>query len=270
MRSIDVHAHLMPQSLWAAVDSGGNWYGVRHETDGEGQGWLVNAGRRTGPLPSKARFTPQERIADMDSLGVDVHVVSVAPTLFSYHLESSQAVRAAREVNDEIASMTRTWPDRFAGLATLPLPNIDASIAELERSVHRLGLLGGEVGTVVNQRNWDEPEFFPLFQAAERMGALLFFHPSDSLVRRRTNQYHLINTIGNTAEDTLVVATLIFGGILERCPNLKEGMCPALARRSIAAGAIPRISNLLNMQKLLGGIRPASLRHANALRAYRM
>ena len=221
MRAIDIHAHLIPQVLWRAVNSGKDWYGTRRERDAKGQESLVQDSRRTGPVTPQFRFTPEERIKEMDALGVDVHVVSVAPPLFNYHLESSMAVQSAREVNDEIAGMVREWPQRFAGLANLPLPDIKASIAELERAVTQLGLQGAEIDTMVNDLNWDEPELFPLFQAAEQMGALLFFHPTHSIVWRLTDRYHLGNTIGNTLEDTMVAAALIFGGILDRCPNLK-------------------------------------------------
>ena len=77
---------------------------------------------------------------------------------------------------------------------------------------------------VVDGANWDEPKFLPLFKAAESLGALLFFHPQpqDNMVALgRTRKYGLPNSFGVTLEDTMIVATLIFGGILENCPNLK-------------------------------------------------
>jgi aminocarboxymuconate-semialdehyde decarboxylase len=222
MRTIDIHAHLMPQCLWKAVDAGQTWYGVRHEP-GEGLGFTVRDGRRT-PIPSpKLRFTPEERIQDMDAQGVDVQVVSIHTILFGYHLESAQGQQLAREVNDEIAQMTRQWPQRFAGLATLPMQDVDAAINELDRAVHSLGLKGAELDMVVNGQTWDEPQFLPLFKAAESMGAVLFFHPqpNDNLVLARTQRYGLANSIGVPVEDALMVATLIFGGILDACPDLK-------------------------------------------------
>ena len=221
MRALDVHAHLTPQAMWKAIDSGKDWYGARFEVDEQGQQWMVNADPRIGPTNPKLRFTPEERIIDMDELGVTMQVVSVAPALYDYHLDPEAGLRASREVNNEIASMTTRWPQRFAGLATLPMQDIKVAIGELERSVTQLGLKGAELDTVVNDRNWDEPEFYPFFKAAEEMGALLFFHPAGSLVWQRTNRYYLGNSIGNTVEDTLVVATLIFGGILDQCPGLK-------------------------------------------------
>jgi len=207
MRSIDIHAHLMPQCLWRTVDSGGDWYGMRFDRV---------------PTP-KVRFTPEERLRDMDTQGVDVQVVSIHTPLFGYGLEPALGRRLARDVNDEIAAMTRQWPARFAGLATLPVQDVKAAIDELDRAMNVLGLKGAELDTVVNGVNWDEPQFLPLFKAAERMGAVLFFHPQPqhNLLFKGTDRYGVANNIGVIVEDALIVATLIFGGILDACPDLK-------------------------------------------------
>jgi aminocarboxymuconate-semialdehyde decarboxylase len=222
MRSIDIHAHLMPQSLWKAVDAGQAWHGFRLEP-GHGLGAVVRGHKRIGVQTPKLRFTPEERLKDMDEQGVDVQVVSIHTPLFSYDVGSAQAQHLAREVNDEIASMTRQWPQRFAGLATLPVQDISAAVAELDRAVHVLGLKGAELDTVVNGQTWDEPHFLPLFKAAEAMGAVLFFHPQpqDNLVMAFTEKFNLANSIGVPVEDALLVATLIFGGIFDACPQLK-------------------------------------------------
>jgi aminocarboxymuconate-semialdehyde decarboxylase len=222
MRSIDIHAHLMPQSLWKAVDAGQAWHGFRLEP-GRGLGAVVRADKRVGVQTPKLRFTPEERLKDMDEQGVDVQVVSIHTPLFSYDVDSAQGQQLAREVNDEIAAMTRQWPQRFAGLATLPVQDVGAAVDELDRAVHVLGLKGAELDTVVNGQTWDEPHFLPLFKAAEAMGAVLFFHPQpqDNLVLAFTEKFNLANSIGVPVEDALLVATLIFGGIFDACPELK-------------------------------------------------
>ena len=221
MRSIDIHAHLMPQCLWRAVATGDAWYGIRYEP-GDGLGVAVHQEKRIAITP-KLRFTPEERLKDMDEQGVDVQVVSIHTPFFSYHLDAAQGRQLARDVNDEIAAMTRQWPQRFAGLATLPVQDVGAAVDELDRAVHVLGLKGVELDTVVHGHTWDEPQFLPLFKAAEAMGAVLFFHPQpqDNLLLQRTARYGLANSIGVIVEDTLIVATLIFGGILDACPDLK-------------------------------------------------
>jgi aminocarboxymuconate-semialdehyde decarboxylase len=224
MPSIDIHAHLLPQSMWRTVGAGHEWYGVRHEAAGEGLGFTVSRGKKSRLTTPKVRFSPEERLADMDAQGVDMQVLSIHTPLMGYHLDRAEGLRLAREVNDEIAGMTRQWPSRFAGLATLPVQDVGASVDELDRAVHVLGLKGAELDTVANDGlNWDEPRFRPLFKAAEAMGAVLFFHPQpqQNLVMDFTTRYNLANSIGVIAEDALVVATLIFGGILDDCPDLK-------------------------------------------------
>jgi aminocarboxymuconate-semialdehyde decarboxylase len=222
MRTIDIHAHLVPQCFWQTVAAGQAWHGIRHEP-GDGSGHLVSEVKRHAISSPKVRFTPEERLKDMDAEGTDMQVVSIHTPLFSYHLDAAQGRQLARDVNDEIAAMTRQWPQRFAGLATLPVQDVSTAIEELDRSVHVLGLKGAELDMVVNGHTWDEPQFLPLFKAAEAMGAVLFFHPQpqDNLGLQRTDRYGIANSIGVIVEDALIVATLIFGGIFDACPDLK-------------------------------------------------
>src|SRR5918992_5102128 len=105
MRSIDIHAHLVPSAAWHAAAAGREWYGYRHQP-GEGLGTFLGDGKRTGFTSPKVRFTPEERLRDMDAQGVDVQVVSIHTPFLGYHLEPAQGRALARDVNDEIASMT--------------------------------------------------------------------------------------------------------------------------------------------------------------------
>jgi len=223
MRSIDIHAHLVPQAMWRTVAGGGEWYGVRHEATGESLGFTVSQGRKSRIATPKVRFTPEERLIDMDEQRVDMQVVSIHTPLMGYHLPAAEARQLARDVNDEIAGMTKQWPTRFAGLATLPVQDVKAAVEELDRAVNVLKLKGAELDTVVNDESWDEPRFLPIFKAAEAMGAVLFFHPQpqQNLVMRFTDRYNLANSLGVIVEDTIVAATLIYGGILDACPDLK-------------------------------------------------
>jgi aminocarboxymuconate-semialdehyde decarboxylase len=241
MRTIDIHAHLVPKSLWQAADAGRDWYGFRHEP-GDGIGTMVGDGKRTQFTSPKVRFTPEERLKDMDAQGVDVQVISIHTPFFGYHLDPAQGRALAREVNDEIAAMARQWPQRFAGLATLPVQDVKTAIDELERAVTVLGLKGAELDTVVNGENWDEPKFLPLFKAAEAMGAVLFFHPQPqhNFMMQRTTRYGLFNSLGVIVEDAIVVAILIFGGILEACPSLKVCIAHGGGPACFAMGRIDR------------------------------
>ena len=241
MRTIDVHAHLVPRSLWRAADAGKDWFGFRHEP-GEGVGTMVGDGKRTHFTSLKVRFAPEERLRDMDAQGVDVQVLSIHTPFFGYHLDSGQGRALARDVNDEIAAMVTQWPRRFAGLATLPVQDVKAAIAELERAVTVLGLKGAELDTLVNGENWDEPKFLPLFKAAEAMGALLFFHPQPqhNFMMQRTTRYGLFNSLGVIVEDAIVVAILILGGILDACPDLQVCIAHGGGPACLAMGRLDR------------------------------
>jgi aminocarboxymuconate-semialdehyde decarboxylase len=241
VKSIDVHAHLVPRSAWRAAETGREWHGFRHEP-GDGIGSFMGNGKRIPFSSPKVRFTPEERIADMDAQGVDVQVVSIHTPFFGYHLDPAQGRTLAREVNDEIASMTKQWPTRFAGLATLPVQDVKLAIEELERAVTVLGLKGAELDTIVNGDNWDEPRFLPLFKAAEAMGAVLFFHPQpqNNFMMERTTRYALFNSLGVIVEDAIVVAVLIFGGVLDACPDLKICVAHGGGPACFAMGRIDR------------------------------
>jgi len=132
----------------------------------------------------------------MDSLGVDVQVVSTFIGYYQFPTDA-QAIAACREANDEVRQMASDYPDRFAGLGTLPLQNLQAAIDELERSVTQLGLKGAMLNDTIQGQTFDAPDLLPFWQAAEQLGALLFVHQGGpTVVSPRADRYHLPNTVG--------------------------------------------------------------------------
>lgn len=222
MKTIDIHAHIIPDSLWRAVDAKKDWHGFSHEA-GEGLGTMIGCGMRTAFTSPKIRYTVEERLKDMDEQKVDVQVLSIHTPFVGYHLEPEQGLALAREFNDEICETVRKRPDRFAGLATLPVQDVKLSIAELERAVTKLGLKGVSLDTSVNGEQWDEPKFLPFFKAAEQMGALLFYHPQpqNNFLLQRTKRHGLSNSLGVILDDAIVTAVLLCSGVLEKFPDLK-------------------------------------------------
>ena len=114
IRSIDIHAHLTPQCFWQATANGGDWHTLRREQDARGREYAI-VGQARQPLPPRARWTPEARLADMDSLGVDVHVLSPYSGFYNYHLDASVAIATSQDSNNEIHAMVTQWPERFAG-----------------------------------------------------------------------------------------------------------------------------------------------------------
>jgi len=222
MKSIDIHAHVVPNSLWQAIDAGTEWHGFRHER-GEGLGTVVGGGMRTGFTSPKVRYTVEQRIADMDAQGVDVQVLSIHTPFVGYHLEAKQGLELAQDFNNELAATVRGQSKRVAGLATLPVQDVKSAINELERAVMKLGLKGASLDTNVNGEQWDEPKFLPFFKAAEQMGAVLFYHPQpqNNFLMQRIKRHGLFNSLGVILDDAIVAAILMCGGVLEACPKVR-------------------------------------------------
>lgn len=222
MKTIDIHAHVVPRSLWNAADAKTEWFGFCHQP-GPGAGTVMGGGMRTELTSPKVRYTPEERMKDMDAQGVDVQVLSIHTPFMGYHLDVKQGQTLARDYNDEVAATVRQYPTRFAGMATLPMQDVTAAINELEHAVTKLGLKGAELDTQVNGEQWDEPKFLPFFKAAEAMGAVLFFHPQpqNNFLRARNPRHGLFNSLGVVLDDAIVTATLICGGVLEACPDIR-------------------------------------------------
>ena len=215
MRSIDIHAHISPEACFHAMREGKDWHGL---TPAE----IYNS-HKDNP---RTMWTPEQRISDMNSLGVDVHVLSTGALFYRYNRDAAQVVAMDIECNDSVSQLTKDHPDRFAGLANLPMQDVRASVAELERSCTQLGLKGAMIGDHVNGKTYDDPEFFPLWEAAEQLGAVMMIHQSGStMVTPRLDKYHLTNTIGNLADRAVTFASFVFGGVMDRYPNLRVLLC---------------------------------------------
>lgn len=216
---IDIHCHLIPQKFWTAASEGRDWFWATLDEVG-GRQFINTRDRRAGPVEPNWTLTLEDRVALMDSIGVDMQVLSAPPYFFNYHLPIDEALSASQELNDEITATIASYPTRFSGLATVPMQDVDTAIKELERCMTN-GLRGAELSTHVDGRNYDDPDFLPFFQAAQDMGAFIFFHPHAPAASERTGSYYLANAIGNPLETTITVASLIFGGVLDKLPDLK-------------------------------------------------
>jgi aminocarboxymuconate-semialdehyde decarboxylase len=151
-----------------------------------------------------------------------VHVVSTGAGFYYYDRDPQTIAAMHRECNDEVHQMTVDHPDRFKGFAQIPMQDVKAAIAELDRAVNQLGLVGAMIDDKVNGRTYDDPEFMPLWKAAEQMGALMFIHQGgETLVRQRSSRYHLPNTIGNLVDRAVTFASFVFGGVMDACPDLR-------------------------------------------------
>jgi aminocarboxymuconate-semialdehyde decarboxylase len=219
---IDLHTHILPES-WPDL---GRRYGyggfLQLERTGPRCGRLTRDGHSFREVQDNC-WDPRRRVADCDRDGVHVQVLSTVPAMFSYWARPRDTLDLSRLLNDHIASVVATHPTRFVGLGTLPLQDPELAIGELERCRGELGLAGVQIGTHVNGWNLDRPELFPVFRRAAALGAAVFVHPWDMLGAERMSKYWLAWLVGMPAETTLAICSLIFGGVLERLPDLRIG-----------------------------------------------
>jgi aminocarboxymuconate-semialdehyde decarboxylase len=160
---------------------------------------------------------------DIDQAGIAVQLLSPSPIFFLYWDEPERALTVARAMNDSVAQAVASYPDRFLGLATVPLQDTDLALRELCRAMDNLSLTGVEIGSHIDGRNLDDPALDPFFSEVESRGIPVQVHPCPhgTAGEERMTDYHLRNLVGNPVETTLAVASVILGGLLEKHPGLR-------------------------------------------------
>ncbi|MBJ6117480.1 amidohydrolase [Pontibacter sp. BT310] len=166
-------------------------------------------------------WDPKVRMHECSQHKVGVQVLSTVPVMFNYWAKPEHTYDLSKFLNDHIAGIVADYPDRFIGLGTLPMQDADLSIKELERCVKELGMPGIQIGSNINGKNLDAAELFPIFEAAQDLGAAVFVHPWDMLGKDRTGNYWMPWLVGMPAETTVAICSMIFGGVFERLPKLR-------------------------------------------------
>ena len=219
MFSLDIHFHFFPQAFVDEARIPANPFETAINTV-DGVEHLICRGDFDHPLEN-IFYTPERIIADMDARQVKMAAISSAPPTLSYWADGASANRLAVNINDEIAQRLSAHPDRFLGLGTVPLQDIDQSIREARRAIRDLGLHGFMIGSNVESKNLNHPDFFPFFQAIDDLDVPLFIHPYLPAGAERMQDYYLHNLVGMVSETGLAISSVIFGGIMERLPNLR-------------------------------------------------
>jgi aminocarboxymuconate-semialdehyde decarboxylase len=271
---IDIHTHVLPENWPDLKDRYGYGGWVQLEHTGPGCARMVQEGKNFREITANS-WDAEVRIEECRAAGVDVQVLSTVPVMFNYWARSEDTLDLSRYLNDHIATLVRDHPRHFIGLGTLPMQDPDLAAGELTRCVRELGLAGVEIGTHINGRNLDDPRVVEVFAAAADIGAAVFVHPWDMLGRERMSRYWLPWLVGMPAETSLSICCMIFGGVLEKLPNLRVafahggGAFPATIGR-IEHGFEVRpdlvaVNNKINPKHYLGRFYVDSLVHDAAM-----
>jgi aminocarboxymuconate-semialdehyde decarboxylase len=216
--TVDIHAHYFPEPYLRVIETEGEAFGVRlNRSDPKAPAIQVGP-ILGGPLRS-AFYDLDLRRKEMDRQHVQVHALSLTHPMV-YWADSDLGLRLARIVNDALAQAHSAFPDRFVGLATLPLQDPPRAIEELERAARLPAIRGVYLGTNVNGRELSHTDFFPLWERINALGLPVFLHPLNVIGAQRLAPYYLHNLLGNPFDTAVAAAQLIFGGVLDRFPRL--------------------------------------------------
>jgi aminocarboxymuconate-semialdehyde decarboxylase len=222
-RVVDIHAHIVLAETMGAAGDFGPWLG--QEADGTPVFRIGTTYRLRGVRYQGGPFMDVDRrLARMDERGIDFQVVSPNPLTYFHFIPADDAERFCRVHNDAMARAIAPYPHRLAGLAALPLQEPVRAAEELQRAVAELGMRGAAFGTDTVMP-LDDPRMDVLWAKAVELDVPLYIHPGsagidgpagDPALRR----FDLDIIAGFAAQETLAVATLIYGGVLDRHPRL--------------------------------------------------
>ncbi|MGH9543281.1 MAG: amidohydrolase family protein [Terriglobales bacterium] len=229
---VDFHNHYYPPAYLEAVERGPS--AVRVTRDAAGNPRLHYPGDYNIAPPGQRDLAVRERA--MEEHGIAHQVLSLT-TPGTHVEEPALAARLARLVNDEFAAAVRSRPERFSALATLPLNDPPAAVREFERAVRDLGLPGAMLFGNIGGVPLNDPRFWPLYEAADDLGAVLMIHPTHPLGVEAMQEYWLMPLVGFLFDTTLAAARLVFSGVPERWPRIRwvlghlGGAVPYMAER---------------------------------------
>ncbi|MCB0560118.1 MAG: amidohydrolase [Phaeodactylibacter sp.] len=219
MLKIDMHTHIIPEKLPRFADKFG--YGefiyLEHHTPGRAK--MIKGKEFFREIESNC-WDPVERIEEYAKYNTQVQVVCTIPVMFSYWAKPKDGLELSRFLNDDIARTVADHPRHYIGLGTVPMQDAKLAIQELQRC-QEIGLAGIQIGSNINDKNLNEPDFFPVFQACQDLGMALFIHPWEMMGFDSMRKYWLPWLVGMPAETSRAICSMIFGGVFERLPGLR-------------------------------------------------
>ena len=222
LHAVDVHAHVV---LEAAFGTAGP-YGPQLDVDADGVPYFRIGGYTMKPMRYQGSLfmDVDRRLEAMDRDGIGLQLLSPNPLTMLHRVETKYAVDYCRVHNDAMSELVAGHPDRLLGGVALPMQDVDAALVELDRAVRILGLAAPYVGTDFGFE-LDDPRLDDFYRTLVALDVPLFLHPASTggvgpPDDRRLGRFDMSLLLGYAYDETLAVAALVFGGVLERHPAL--------------------------------------------------
>ena len=215
-----MHSHIMPKNLPKCTDKFG--YGDFIYLDFHKQDYArMMKGNQFFREIYINCWDPEVRIKEYEKFQTQVQVVCTIPVLFSYWAKPKDGLEVARFLNDDIAALQAKYPKNYIALGTLHMQDTEYAVQELERCNNELNLPGIQIGSNINDINLSDERFFPIYEAAERLGMAIMIHQWNMMGFGSMEKYWLPWLVGMPAETSRAICSLIFSGVLEKYPKLR-------------------------------------------------
>ena len=217
MLKIDTHAHWYPRQWVELLASEG---GRNNATIGKNE-----RGQVTFAVPEmKQNFQATYielglRLKMMDYARVDIHALSLTSPMV-YWAPPEFGLKLSQVFNDACAAAHLKYPNRFIGMAMVPMQAPELAVQEVERAAKLPGIRGVYMATHVNGKNLEDKSLWPVYQRCEALELPIFLHPVNPVGAERMQGYHLRNFLGNPYETGIAAASLMFGGVMDAFPKL--------------------------------------------------
>lgn len=221
MLKVDIHTHILPKTIPNFMEKFGYGGFIQLEHHKPCCAKMLRDDGKFFREIEENCWDADARIRDIDKTNISVQVLSTVPVMFSYWAKPKDGLEVSRFLNDDLATTVAKYPKRFIGLGTVPMQDTTLACQELERCIKELGFAGVELGTHINNENFNEPRFEEFFKLAESLNAALFIHPWDMMGQSHMQKYWLPWLVGMPAETSRAICSMIFGGIFEKFPKLQ-------------------------------------------------
>ena len=223
LRAIDIHHHYIPLELIDEVKRNGKALGVEYfppKTDKDNPLQIqFPKGNRLNPDPRMAEVN--NRLDVMTKGNVGIATVEVHTACVGYELDGSRGETWSKLYNEGIMNLVKRHPDRFVGIATVPLQDPPRAAKVLEYAIHDLKMSGVTIASNVVGKYFDSKDFDPFWAKAQELDVLMIMHPEWIAGGDKMGGYGLRTVCGNPADTTLSVGYMIYSGVFDRFPNLK-------------------------------------------------
>lgn len=211
---IDVHAHITDRNYLKSLTA---LHGLTAIAGDNGQ-TLLRKGQTSYTWFRDSFFDIEARIRDMDEKGIDIRILSLS-TPSVYDWPANEQADIARTSNNSLAAVCSSYPDRFRGVAALPLSDVGASIDEMKRCLDELGLSGIAIGSNIGGKPLNHADYEPFWAEVDRRRVPVIEHPMFPLGAEHLDEFELPLRVGFIYDTTTAVTRMIYGGIFERYPN---------------------------------------------------